>query len=345
MVATKPRMAFYNYDKLYSYNGVFNFLCGARGLGKTYGAKKKAVEDFIKNGNQFILVRRYKEELAKTKDSFFADLEANGGFPGYDFRVNGFKAEMAPEETRDEKKRKWETAGYFIPLSVAQSVKGVSYPRVKTIIFDEFIIEKGHTQYLPNEAIVFTNFYSTVDRYQDKTKVFFLANSVSIMNPYFIHYDIKPDEVGEFHRSHKGFIVAHFADSKNFADDVYKTRFGQFIKDTDYADYAVGSEFSDNHDGLLQLKNAEATYFYSLETRAGTFSVWIDWTDKTYYIQARRPKKEHILTLLADQMREDKTYVTVSDKLMADMRTAFRHGRTFFDSPLARNAFTEIFRR
>lgn len=345
-VATKPqRMNFYNYDKLYSYNGIFNFLCGARGLGKTFGAKIKAIEANIKKGEQFILVRRYKDELKKTKNAFFADIDAEGFFEEWDFRIFGDEAQRAHITTRDDKKRAWITVGFFIPLSTSQSIKGVSFAKVRTIIFDEFIIEKGMTHYLPDEATVFTNFYSTVDRYRDECRVFFLANTVSINNPYFIEYSIKPDELKEFHRSHDGFIVCHFADSADFQNDVYQTRFGRFIQGTEYADYAVGSEFLDNHDGLLKLKNAEATYFYTLETGAGIFSVWLDWANSTYYIQSKRPKAEAIMTLLPHKMEEGKTLLFTNDKLIQDMRTAFRHSRVCFDSAQARNSFIEIFKR
>ena len=48
-----------------SYNALFNFVVGSRGCGKTYGFKKWAAEDFIKNGNQFIYIRRYKTEMNK----------------------------------------------------------------------------------------------------------------------------------------------------------------------------------------------------------------------------------------------------------------------------------------
>lgn len=344
-VATKPRMTFYNFDKIYSYNGVYNFLCGARGLGKTYGAKYKAVKAAIEKGDQFIYLRRWKDELKKSKESFFADLAAEGAFPGIDFRVMGYYAQMAPEETRDVKKREWKTIGYFIPLSTAQSVKSVSYPLVRTIIFDEFIIEKGRTQYISNEAEVFNNFYSTVDRYKDKTRVFFLANSVSITNPYFLYYDIKPVSGQEWIKSHENFIVCHFADSKDFQNDVFKTRFGKFIQNTDYADYAVKSEFRDNHDGLLEEKSPEANYVFTLETKTGTFSVWVDYKEMDYYVQKKRPKVENVMTLLPEQMSESKTLLTVNDRLIQNMRTAFRHGKAQFDSAQSRNAFVEIFKR
>ena len=59
-----------------SYNAILNFIIGERGVGKTYGAKKHVVNRFIKKGEQFVYLRRYKTELkdsvgSKMKPKFF----------------------------------------------------------------------------------------------------------------------------------------------------------------------------------------------------------------------------------------------------------------------------------
>lgn len=345
--STTPKLSYYNFDKIYSYNSTFNFLVGSRGLGKTYGAKLKVLRKAIKAGEQFIYLRRYKEELQTSAKTFFADIEHE--FPDHDFRSNGWLAEMAPASTRDEKKREWSTIGYFIPLSRGQAMKGVSFPKVKTIIFDEFIIEKGMTHYLPNESEAFQNFYSTVDRWKDKTKVFFLANSVSIMNPYFLAYNIKPDEVGELFtfgpKEFPNFGLCHFVDAQDFTSEVYQTKFGKFIQGTEYADYAVTSEFRDNSDSLIKQKSADAKYVYTIETKQGIFSVWSSWASHEYFIQERRPKVESIFTMMPDRMDEGKTFITYNDRMVQVLRTAWRNGSAYFDSSKSRNAFTEIFKR
>lgn len=341
--APSPAFSYYNFDKIYSYNATFNFLVGSRGLGKTYGAKLKVLKAALKRGDQFIYMRRYKEELQTSSRTFFADIEDE--FPDWDFRANGWLAEMAPVSTRDEKKRVWKTIGYFIPLSRAQAMKSVAFPNVKTIIFDEFIIEKGMTHYLPAEAESFQNFYSTVDRWKDKTKVFFLANSVSIMNPYFLAYDIKPDEVGELFTKSDGFILCHFVDAKDFSNEVYQTKFGKFIAGTGYADYAVGSEFKDNGDALIRQKSSDAKYIYTIETAQGIFSVWSSWSSHEFFIQERRPKDESIFTMLPNSMDEGKTFIQYNDRMIQVLRTAWRNGSTYFDNSKSRNAFTEIFKR
>lgn len=334
---------YYNYAKLLSYNGTYNFLVGGRGLGKTYGAKKRAIKRAITHQKQFIYLRRYKTEMVAAKATFFSDV--GNEYPGYDFRINGNEAQMAPTTTRDEKKRQWQLIGYFVTLSNAQTQKSVAFPDVETIIFDEFIIEKGSLRYLPNEASIFNNFYSTVDRWLDKTRVFFLANSVSIMNPYFLEYDIRPDETGEFVTAKDGFVVCHFPDSSEFASSVYETKFGKFIKDTEYAEYAVGNEFEDANNQMIRVKDSRATYMFTLETETGTFSVWTSVLSGEYFIQEKLPKSQRFFTMLRSKMGPDKILMLRNDKPLAYLRSAFGQGKMSFDSPSTRNAFIEIFKR
>lgn len=340
---TRKLHPFYNFDKVMSYNGTYNFVVGGRGIGKTYGKKKRAIKSFIKRGEQFIYLRRYKTELVTARNTFFADIAHE--FPDWDFRVQGNTAEIAPRETRDDKKRQWQTMAYFIALSTAQTQKSVAFPRVRTIIFDEFIIETGSLHYLPDESKVFNNFYSTVDRWQDKTRVWFLANSVSIMNPYFIAHEIIPDENSEFVIRKDGFIVCHFPDAENFSNSVYETRFGKFIKDTDYAEYAVGNQFSDNHDSLIGGKSSRARYIYTLETRNGKFSVWHDMYADEYTIQAKLPKQETVFTIVPEKHGEDKLFMTYTDRPLQHLRAAWRAGKVLFDKPATRNTFIEVFKR
>lgn len=344
----KPKLDYYDYSKLFSYNAKFMFLCGARGLGKTYGAKKKAIAAAIKYGDQFVYLRRYKEESQLSRKTFWADIESQ--FPDYDFRTHGDEAQMASSEDRGSKDREWTTIGFFIALSTGQTRKGQSFPNVKLIIFDEFILEKGMTHYIANEAVVFQNLYSTIDRWTDKTRVLFLANSVTITNPYFLYWDIKPDEIGKFYASHhlengNPFMVCHFADGKDFAAGVRKTAFGQFIDNTEYASYAVDSQFSDNHLGMLGKKPSTAVYYMTIEAKQGIYSVWVDYPNKTFYMQTKRPKNEQIYTLLHDKMDQGKILLTFNDPQMSYLRTAFTHGRTYFDNQKCRNAFIEIFKR
>lgn len=336
-------MSYYTYDKVMSYNAIFNMIVGARGLGKTYGAKKRVITDWIKRRREFIYLRRFSTETKASKNSFFADIAHE--FPDWDFRVEGYLAQASSVESRGAKKREWHTMGYFRELTGGQKLKSVSYPNVYTIIFDEFIIERGSaTHYLPDETTALSNFYSTVDRWNDRVRVFLLANSVSIDNPYFLEWDITPDD-GELQTKRNGFVLVHFPASKDFQGQALQTRFGQFIGGTDYGDYAAGNTFADNHKNLIAPKDPAAIYYYTIETRKGAFSCW--WNAKTniWYMQEKRPGQEILYTMDELHHDVDKLLVKYSDKQLAYMRSAYRRGDARFDSPRTRNQFAEIFKR
>ncbi len=53
---------YYDYGRVLSYHAPWMFIIGARGLGKTYGAKKLVIGDWVKKRWQFIYLRRTAEE-------------------------------------------------------------------------------------------------------------------------------------------------------------------------------------------------------------------------------------------------------------------------------------------
>ena len=96
---------YWDINRCLSYNCLFNFIVGARGVGKTYGAKRYVIKKFIQSGEQFVYVRRYKDELKKMK-RFFEDIYQE--FPGHEFKVS------PPNFIIDDV-----VAGTYMPLSPA----------------------------------------------------------------------------------------------------------------------------------------------------------------------------------------------------------------------------------
>ena len=124
-------MHYYDYHRILSYNCPVNVLIGERGCGKSYGAKKFVIEQFIKKHSQFLYLRRYDNELKeifeKTKSQkFYCDGE-----------VFGFAKRMTE----------------------AQDLKSSVYQNVKIIIIDEYPIEKNKRYYLPNEGMILMRYF------------------------------------------------------------------------------------------------------------------------------------------------------------------------------------------
>ena len=132
---------YYNFDRLFGYQFLLAFVLTERGLGKTFGIKKAMLKKFLKNGEQFIYVRRYKSELDSALATFWSDLQNNGYFEDLDLKVK--KKKMLTEFTCDG-----EVCGYAVPLSTANILKSTAFPKVSTIVFDEFLIDEFFIVYV-----------------------------------------------------------------------------------------------------------------------------------------------------------------------------------------------------
>ena len=237
-----------------SHNCLFHFSIGNRGAGKTYGSKKWAIKDFLKTGAQFVYLRRYKTEFDGFQN-FFADI-ANE-FPEHEFEVKGKLLYI------DKK-----LAGYGIPLSVGLTKKSISYHLVNKIIYDEFIIDKGHIRYLRNEVPTFLEMYETIARMRD-VRVMFLANAVSVVNPYFLYWNMKPKTTKRFTKI--GHMIIEYMQNKEFIEAKYKTRFGQIIKGTNYGNYAIENEFLKDNMTFVEKKTGNARFGFSVVYNAHTY--------------------------------------------------------------------------
>lgn len=168
----------YNLNDILSYNCIYNFIVGMRGGGKSFAFKEKAIKNYLRDGSQFIYLRRYKTELYKINTFFEPDLIAK--FPDHTFQTKGNRFYIDGQ-----------IAGWAIALSRSMIEKSNNYAKVTLIGYDEFILDTTSTyKYLNNEFDVFNNFYDTVDRNKDKTKVLFIGNAISTVNPYFTGLNI-----------------------------------------------------------------------------------------------------------------------------------------------------------
>ena len=128
---------YFSYKRILSYNALLNIVIAERGVGKTYGATKIVINDFLKNHNEFVYIRRYKTELQKGARKFFEAVNLNNEFPDHNMYSKGNTFYIDDE-----------IAGYGITLSTAQQLKGTNFSKVKYILFDEFLIEEGQAHYI-----------------------------------------------------------------------------------------------------------------------------------------------------------------------------------------------------
>lgn len=205
---------YYDYNKILSYNALLNFLIGERGVGKTYGATKFVVNQYLKKGEHFAYIRRYKPEIKHAMPNFFEKINDNKEFKDVSLYTKNNKFYCNDN-----------IFGYAMTLATSQDLKSTNFSKVKTIIFDEFIIEEGQKKfYLQNEVFTFLNLVETISRLRN-VRIFLLANSASSINPYFLFFDLSLPFNNDIKLFKDGTILLQHMKNEEYREIKRKTKF------------------------------------------------------------------------------------------------------------------------
>ena len=322
---------YYDYHDLLTHNALFNFIVGNRGSGKTFGFKKWAISSFLKTGKQFIYLRRYKSEI-DDMSGFFGDVSEH--FPECEFEVKGKKLYINKK-----------LAGYLVSLSNALVKKSVNYNEVDKIGFDEFVIDKGNLRYLQNEVVKFLEFYETVARMRDDVRAVFMSNAVSIVNPYFLYWDLKPNPNKRFTK--KGHMLIEFVRNDEFVEAKYKTRFGQIIKGTEYGDYAIENKFLLDNDTFVEKKTPEAKFICSVSYNGTNYGFWVDYKEGKFFVSYKLdPSNKHSYSLTDADHNPNKMLLRNKKHAFYLVRfiEAYEGGYCYFENMQIKNQAMEMFR-
>lgn len=232
------KFEFYDIKKtLRDYPDAYYYLIvGERSNGKTYSALSYAVERYVKNGEQFAYLRRFQEDIRKKNlsnlfaghiENGFISKTTEGAANSVDYTTSKFYLENVTQD--GDRFRYEDPMGFAFDLNSMEHYKSTSFPRVKTIIFDEFMSRQG---YLPNEWILFMNTLSTIIRHRDDVKIIMLGNTVNKYCPYFQEMGLnhilqqEPGTVDVYHYSDTGLkVICEYTGSSakkgGKASDVY----------------------------------------------------------------------------------------------------------------------------
>ena len=205
----KKKNEFYSLTNIKKKNATYNVIIGERSNGKTYACLLDAVKNFLKDGKQFAYVRRWKEDISNKRASqIFSSIVESGALrkltTEYDSIIyrNGRFYLVRFNEKNEPIYNENDCLGFTFALSNTEHDKSVSYPKIKTIVFDEFLT--NHL-YLQDEFILFMNTVSTIVRRRTDVEIYMLGNTVNRYSPYF-------DEMG----------LTHIREMKQGTIDVYR---------------------------------------------------------------------------------------------------------------------------
>lgn len=279
---------YYNYQRVLSYNALMTFIIGERGVGKSYGAKEFVADRFINKGKQFVYLRRYKTELKeammkKGHPIFFEQIVYNEDGTKNKKYENHKLTNKNDTMYIDDK-----LCGFAMPLSIANILKSSTYNNVDTIIFDEFIIDKGCYHYLSNEVIQMLDVIETVARLRN-IRVIFLGNAISITNPYFTFFNLSlpyNSDIVVSKKDNKGnpLIIVNYIKNLKYREVKKQSRFGQLIEGTEYGKYAIDNEFLRDSKSFIRKKSKTSKFYFILVINGKHYGVWCDYKDGLMFI-------------------------------------------------------------
>lgn len=181
---------FYSLDKILETSCQYNLVIGERSNGKSYAGLARILENWWKKGEQGAYIRRWKEDYRGKRGTqlfaghdetgFISDLTEGEWNTVKYYSGKWFLAKN--DETLDRLVTQDEPFCFGFALSDMEHDKSTSYPKVTTILFDEFLTR---SYYLPDEFVILMNVLSTIIRRRDNVKIFMMANTVNKYAPYF----------------------------------------------------------------------------------------------------------------------------------------------------------------
>lgn len=334
-----------------THNALFNLILSIRGNGKSYGVKKRCIENFIKKKEQFGYVRRYKDDLPESLSEFWKDVGKE--FPDYEYKADGKKIyiRLRPEN----EKEKWtneDIAGYAFYLSTATNKKSVPYPFITTIMFDEFLMEEGHQRYLKNEVRAFLNLYETIARPgtdHPRVTAFLLANTITITNPYFIYWNLKmpteKDKNGKMIWKHPTrSILVEDASTESFMNAKRETEFGGIVAGTDYEGYSVENSFLLDDDTFIEKKSQKAKHAFNFAYQGKEFGVWFDFTEGKMWVSSAIDPSGIMYSFTMKDHRPNTMLFKSKNKTywLKNFFEAFKQGTLYFETMNIKNMCYEV---
>ena len=345
-------MRFYDWNKTLSYqtgtNAEITIVIGAKGIGKTFGLRKKCVERFIKHGELFCEISRTNEEMKAIEAGYFDKLQAAGLFSEYVFKTEKHCGYIALKPVDDEKPV-YRLICYFVALTNFQREKKRTYVCPKRFIFDEALIDtldKYH-RYLRDEFLIFAQILDSVSRQQPNSDyqyyVYLLGNAVDLTAPYFRYLGInKIPEFGYTFYKNKT-VLLHYVEPWDADDRKAYTLVGRMLAGDAESATVFDNRFRDTTGGEICKKSPAAKYAFAIRWSKTTFAIWIDRKAAIWYVCEQLPKDAaNVYTLTKKDSSINYQMIAKSSNLMKMIPQIYQIGALRYESAHLREAFFEI---
>lgn len=339
----------FNIRNVLQFEALFNFIIGARGVGKTYSCLRDRIDHFLETGRKFIYLRRYDTEAKSVKKKMFTQICNDTGFI-IDCRLGTeIKMYLGDPNLKDEKKRNKfkKTIGYVESLTKGKVLKSSDYSDVDLIIFDEFIIDKGVYRYLDDEVTYFLEYYETVSRLRDVTVVF-LSNAITHYNPYFLEFNL-PKPYGKKNYYKRNDFLVYMVKNDTYKNKKKNTRFGKLIEGTRYSEYAIDNTMLRDTNTFIAKHPDKSENLCNFKYKKSTIGVWFDFENECVYLSnSFDPSLKAVYRVIKDDLNPDEQLLNSefirTNHALQLIKMYFYQGRLFYESGKLKKAGEDIIR-
>ena len=267
------------------------YICSAnRTAGKTTYWGRYLINRYLKHGEKFCLIYRFRHELSNVADNFFKDIGARF-FPEYTMeslpQAGGVFQELylipTDEMQNDLPKQKKKqvsadfSCGYAISLNSADALKRLShyFVDVATMYFDEFQSETNH--YCENEVAklqsVHTSFARGFGKQVRYLRVILCGNPVTLLNPYYAELGISSilSPKTKFLRGH-GFVLEQgYNDSAASAQK--ESAFNRAFSASNYLTYSADGLYMNDSKAFVEKLSGTSNYVCTLKFMGEEYAI------------------------------------------------------------------------
>lgn len=300
-------MSHYDWDELFTYQADEYLVIARRNKGKTFGFRKKMVENFLRRGERWGQLVRTKANLPTFTPGYFEKLKADGVFPDYIFKTDNSSGYIAKKPKDDKEKPKWKKCCYFRAMSDFQNIKNETFVDVFTVGLDEAVADrrdKWH-QYLPDEPGILASIVNSMSREDGRgekkpPKLVLMGNSCDLSCPHLQHLGVRQKpKPGKSWWWGKTRLLDWVKDDEGEHMRV-NTVSGRLAVGTSEEKVALYNDFDSVNGYLVGEKTQRAKYLYGVKYMGRIIGFWIDWDAGYLYATNKTVKNATIYALTKD---------------------------------------------
>lgn len=299
-----------------------------RSTGKTTYFLRMLTNRFIKRGEKFVYLVRFKNELAGLADSLYKDVGS------LFFKSKTFTSSIKGDGLYAELFINGEPFGYGLALNSYDKIKKKSHLFVdaSSILFDEFQSESS--RYVTNEVEAFHSIHQSLSRGGGEQvkylPVYMLSNHITLLNPYFNSFGLT-----NLHRDTRFYRGDGFVLEQQFNLEIAKKRlksgFERAFKKTDYSQMSTQGKYMLDDDKFIE-KNHKliGRYLMTLIYKDCEFGVYDE--GYKYHVSDSSDITYPVRYIIGTGYGENVSLLSGSPVTVRKMRNSFVNGNISFSS-------------